>query len=280
MTTTALATADTFTPDKIDLMARTICAGASRDEFALFLHACKRTGLDPFMRQIHAVFRNDKNRGRVMNIQTGIDGYRLIADRTDRYAGNDDPVFAGEAKAGQVKVPDRATVTVYKIVGGIRCPFTATARWAEYYPGDAMGFMWRKMPHVMLGKVSEALALRKAFPAELSGLYTREEMDQAGAAVDVHAADEAPPPPPADDVPTINVEHDAADVPDQTEAQKKEMRELLAKIPNAAALAKGICDTHGVKRLGEIGAEDAAKVLANLRNLAAGIQHAPEKKAG
>jgi phage recombination protein Bet len=178
-----------FTPEKVDLLKRTFCREASDDELELFLYACKRTGLDPFMRQIHAVSRwDDKAKRKVMTVQTAIDGYRLIADRTGAYAGNDDAEFVADDKG-----PTAARVTVYKMVQGQRCPFTATARWDEYYPGDKGGFMWRKMPHVMLAKVAEALALRKAFPAELSGVYTREEMEQAGGEVVEPAAQPAAP---------------------------------------------------------------------------------------
>lgn len=164
-----------FTAEQIGLIKRTIAVGCTDDELTLFLQQCRRTGLDPFARQIHAVKRWNKQANReVMAIQIGIDGFRLIADRSGRYAGNDDPVFDDEVK------PRKATVTVYKMVSGSRCPFTATARWEQYYPGPKQGFMWDKMPHLMLGKTAEALALRKAFPAELSGLYITEEMQQAG----------------------------------------------------------------------------------------------------
>ncbi len=167
-------TQSNWTPAQIDLLKNTVCSGATDDEFKIFCYAVQRTGLDPFMKQIHAVKRwNNKSGREDMNIQVGIDGYRLIADRTGLYAGNDEAQFDSE------KQPKKATVTVYKIVSGQRCPFTASARWDEYYPGDKQGFMWRKMPCVMLGKVAEALALRKAFPAELSGLYTEDEMAQA-----------------------------------------------------------------------------------------------------
>lgn len=164
--------------DQLDLLKRTVARGTSDDEFALFCHVASRSGLDPFARQIYAVMRWDSRAGReVMAIQTGIDGYRLIADRTGRYVGNDDAVFDGLTDSGY---PDKATVTVWKLVDGIRAPFSASARWEEYYPGEKQGAMWRKMPHVMLAKVAEALALRKAFPADLSGVYTSEEMGQAG----------------------------------------------------------------------------------------------------
>jgi phage recombination protein Bet len=158
-----------ITGEKLDLIKRTVAKGASDEELELFLYTCKRTGLDPLTRQIYCI-----KRGGQMTTMTGIDGYRAIADRTGKYAGNDDPIFDSEQK------PRRATVTVYKLVEGVRCPFTSTARWDQYYPGKSP--LWDKMPHLMLGKCAEALALRKAFPQDLSGLYTKEEMDQADVA--------------------------------------------------------------------------------------------------
>lgn len=171
------------THDQIELIKNSICKGATNDELALFLYTAKRTGLDPLLRQIHAVKRFDSKSGRqIMTIQTGIDGLRLIADRTGLYAGNDEAVYEYDEADVMKKTPTKASVTVYKIVGGQRCAFTASARWNEYCPKDGMNFLWNKMSHVMLGKCAEALALRKAFPAEIAGLYTAEEMAQAGPA--------------------------------------------------------------------------------------------------
>lgn len=164
-----------FDQSKVQLIKSLVADGATDNELALFLYTAQRTGLDPLAKQIYCIKRQGK-----MTIQAGIDGYRLIADRTSKYAGNDDPVFGPDHQAGNVTAPTTATVTVWKLVGGVRCPFTSTARWSEYYPGGNQAFMWTKMPYLMLGKCAEALALRKAFPAELSGIYTDAEMDQAG----------------------------------------------------------------------------------------------------
>ena len=157
---------------KIDLIRRTVAAGASADELELFFHQARRAGLDPLAKQIYFVKRQGKG-----VIQVGIDGLRLIADRTGQYAGSDDAEFTPTTPGGY---PAAAKVVVYKMVAGQRCPFGATARWDEYFPGDSQGFQWKRMPHAMLAKCAEALALRKAFPADMSGLYVHEEMEQAG----------------------------------------------------------------------------------------------------
>lgn len=139
--------------------------------------------LSPFKRQIYLQVRN-VNEEPSYSVELGIDGLRAIADRTGKYAGSDDANFEYEG-GSMVK---KATVTVYKIVEGIRCPFTASARWAEYCPStEKRAFMWRKMPHGQLAKCAEALALRKGFP-NLGGYYISEEMDQAGELIVTAAA--------------------------------------------------------------------------------------------
>lgn len=178
-----------FNREQIELIKNTVASGATDNELLLFMEACKRTGLDPFTNQIHFVKRNTKKKDEkgnwstvaTMTVQTGIDGYRAIAERTKTLAGIDDAIFDCEDKPH----PNKASVTVWRIVNKERVPFTASARWTEYaqtYKINGQleyGAMWKKMPYLMLAKCAEALALRKAFPNDLSGIYTNEEMAQA-----------------------------------------------------------------------------------------------------
>jgi len=169
-----------WSTEQVQLVKDTIAKAAelTDNEFLLFIATAQRMQLDPLARQIHAVKRGGK-----LSIQVGIDGFRAIADRTGKLAGNDDPVFEKHwaAQKELADYPQKATVTVHKLVAGEPRPFRASARWSEYYPGKgSTGFMYRKMPFLMLGKCAEALALRKAFPAELGGVYVPEEMAQAG----------------------------------------------------------------------------------------------------
>jgi phage recombination protein Bet len=176
---------DLFQPKNIEIIKNMYFRGLDNDNLQIFLHACKRTKLDPFMRQIYAVMRkNYKTNTEDMTIQTGIDGYRLIAERTGKYSPGREPTYSYN---GEGKIIS-ATAFVKKMTDdGTWHEVAATAFFEEYCqmtkeyqgkPSQPTQF-WLKMGHTMIAKCAEALALRKAFPNDLSGIYTKEEMEQA-----------------------------------------------------------------------------------------------------
>jgi phage recombination protein Bet len=174
-----------YTPEQINLVRSQIAPKATDPELQLFLYHCQRTGLDALSRQIYAIHRNVWNPERKCNepkmtIQVSIDGFRVVAERSKLYAGQSEPEFIEEG--GKIKL---CKVRVYKFNPVTHERYEAAvgvAYWSEYAQttkdGTLMG-LWAKMPHVMLSKVAEAIALRRAFPQDLSGLYAAEEMNQA-----------------------------------------------------------------------------------------------------
>lgn len=194
----------TYDAKALALIKRTVAADCNDDEFSIFIHMARMLRLDPLRRQIYAfVFSKDKPDKRRMSIITAIDGFRAIAERTGNYRPDEEePTYQeDESKKGPNNPAGlvKATVRVHKYSHGQWHKVTASARWDEYAPVkeewaydpeqnkraptgkfilDTSG-NWGKMPYLMLAKVAEALALRKAWPDDFANVYADEEIDRS-----------------------------------------------------------------------------------------------------
>lgn len=169
-----------YTKDQVELIKTQIAPEATMDELKLFLYQAQRTGLDALSRQIYCIHRNAKlpngQYGKKMTIQTSIDGFRVIAERSGTYAGQSEPIFTYDS-SGHL---ESCKISVFRFKDNIRYEAAVgVAYWDEYVQtdknGNAMG-LWGSKPRIMLAKVCESIALRKAFPQDLSGLYTGDEL--------------------------------------------------------------------------------------------------------
>ena len=161
--TAALAIRQDYDNEKVALIKRMIAPNANADELALFVQVCQRTGLDPFARQIYCIHRGGK-----MGIQTSIDGFRLIAERTGHYSGQLGPFWCGEDGEWKdvwlsSKAPAASKVGV--LSNDFKEPLWGVANHSFYAQG---GPMWSKGAAHMLAKCAESLALRKQIVALLS----------------------------------------------------------------------------------------------------------------
>lgn len=164
-----------FSPDQEQMIRDSFANGATKQEFEMLITIAKTRRLNPILRQIHFVKRWDSQKQReVWSTQVSIDGLRAVAQRTGLYDGQDEPEFEYNGKELR-----SAKVRVYR--KDWNRPAVGVALFDEYAQRKKDGSLtqfWREKPHIMLAKCAEALAMRKAFPEDLSGLYTPEEMPE------------------------------------------------------------------------------------------------------
>jgi len=137
----------------------TVAQGLTDAEFRLFAEHCRATKLNPFKKEIWAI----KAGGR-LQLMTGINGYLAVANSHPQFDGMTVEVDDDES-------PSKATCKVYR--KDRKYPAEGVALMKEYRKDTPI---WRQMPRVMLTKVAKSIALREAFPQELNGTYTAEEM--------------------------------------------------------------------------------------------------------
>lgn len=191
-----------LTRERLDLIKNTCAKGATDDEFALLCYQAQRTGLDPLSKQIYLIPHWDANAGKMIRTpQVSIDGLRVVADRSGKYAGQTAPQWAdANGKWHDAWLADGPPAAAK--VGVLRKDFElaviAVARFESYVQTTKDGKpnrAWSEMPDIMIAKCAEALALRKAFPQDMSGLYTDDEHPATEAKTEDITWQESKPPP-------------------------------------------------------------------------------------
>ena len=167
-----------FSQEQRKLILDTCCGGASAQDAAVLVAIAEARGMNPLAQECYFVERWDQSKGRmVWAVQAGIDSFRIKAEESGLYNGQDEPEFEYDAKGALVL----ARVKVYR--KDWDRPSVGVARFSEYVQKKKDGSptkFWLTMPHGQLAKCAEAIALRKAFPRSLSRIYEAAEMQQAG----------------------------------------------------------------------------------------------------
>lgn len=279
-----------FNEEQSAALAQLGLAGAPAGDLAVFLHVAQRTGLDPFSRQIYMIGRPDKQRDgsykTKYTIQTGIDGFRIIADRHADYAGQTAPQWCGDDGQWRdfwpgTEAPVAARVGVHR--RGWDEPVWGVAMYAEYAQRKSNGdltAMWTTKGALMVAKCAEALALRKAFPHDLAGLMTTEEVERTEPARRERLVVEHDSPPV-----TVAELTGGTPVPDSadrmTPEQQRKLFALLraAEIEDRWAWASGLLGRE-VSSYGQLTAADAAVLIDRLNSGLATLANEPAAAEG
>ena len=178
--------------ERIDLVKKSVCpSGITDAEFSLFMETCKRSGLDPLMKEIFCVPRR-------LNIGTRDNPKWLVKHeaqpaeagllaRADRFSDFGGIKAAAYYDGDDITVTDEGVVHKFnpakrggKLVGAWAQAFRA----GRVFPVELVTMaayqqptpQWSQKPETMIVKCARAAALRRAYPNAFGGLYLKEEM--------------------------------------------------------------------------------------------------------
>jgi phage recombination protein Bet len=160
--------------------------GASSASVLMVIDYCAARKLDPLKRPCHIVpievKVGDKYEWREIVMQ-GIYELRTTAQRTGQYLGHSVPEYGPITTLKGVTAPEWCAITFYRAhpsIEGDRIEFPITTFFREVVATNREGkpnARWSRAPVQMLTKCCEAAGLREAFPDEIGGEHTAEEME-------------------------------------------------------------------------------------------------------
>ena len=232
-----------LSPEELKIIRAQLAVNCTDDEIAYGLMVAKTLELSVFDRQLYMIKYGGSTPKMALII--GVGGYRAIAAREQdargyqTYAGSDPAVFGARVSDPDTKLgwhPESATVTVFKMIGPNRIPFTATVYWEgrAQYQYNKPRERWAIDPRGMLEKCAEVAALRKAFPFKMAKL-ARYDADEDGIAAEYRVTDAEPAPQPQVTAPPPAAAPQPAPEPKQA-----------ASLPPSVAHFMDVCPMHDV----------------------------------
>ena len=161
--------AKTYTDEDLLLIRNMAARNCSEPEFKLLMYLSKTYGLDPLLKQIWAVKRNDNEPALIF---AGRDGFLAVAHRSGHFDGMQSGVNYEIDKDGK-KVIESAWCKVWR--NDMTHPFETQVPFNEFNTGFVV---WKSHPSAMILKVAESVCLRKAF--SIDGIYAPEEINTEG----------------------------------------------------------------------------------------------------
>lgn len=166
----------------IALTKQYLCPNATDAEAYMFLELCKFQGLNPWLREVYPI----KYGNSPMQVVTGKETFTKRAQKNPKYKGSKAGVVVInrndelENRVGEIVLEGEELVggwaDVY--VDGYIEPISATVGFKErcQYKDGKPASKWATAPALMIRKCALVAALREAFPDDVGGLYSAEEL--------------------------------------------------------------------------------------------------------